>query len=181
MLLLLFSIGAGHALDRLSTCLWRGNLKRMGVRSTIQHGVTVRYPGMISMGTGSTLSRGVEIGSEFAESECLIGDNVIVGRDVWLDFSGGLEIGDETVISADVRIYTHSHGINPKSSPKKTPLHIGVRVWIGAGASIIEGVESIGDSSIIAAGAVVTKEVPPFTLVAGVPAKVVRNLSPVGL
>lgn len=116
------------------------------------------------------------MGSEFSDSECVVGDGVIVGRDVRLDFSGGLRIGNETVISEGVSIFTHSHGLEPKSIPKKTPLCIGTGVWIGAGALIVEGVGTVGDGSIIAAGSVVTKEVPPSTLVAGVPAKVVRKL-----
>ncbi len=60
--------------------------------------------------------------------------------------------------------------------PPPAPIRIGKKVWIGANATVVPGV-SIGDGAVIAAGAVVTKDVPARTVVAGVPAKVVKEIS----
>ena len=162
--------------DRLSTVFWRGNLKEMNQGATIQFGVTVRYPGNITLGERSSLCRGIEISSERADSMCHIGNDSQIGRNVRLDFTGGLCIGKSVVISDRTVIFTHSHGTDPRSVPAKTPLKIGDRVWIGADALIVEWVSVIGDGAVVAAGAIVTKEVPPGVLVAGVPARVIRVL-----
>lgn len=88
-----------------------------------------------------------------------------------------IEIGKETIISSDVRIsdtdvHTYIHTTEEKVSI--SPIVIGRHVWIGRSAIILKGVH-IGDNAIVAAGAVVTSDVPPNALVAGVPAKVVRT------
>lgn len=163
--------------DLLSTMHWSGNLRRVGAGAVVQSGVTIRYPAHVELGERASISRGVEMSSEFPDSFCVLGDRIIVGRDVRLDFSGGLKVGDDTVISEGTTIFTHSHGLDPKSDPVKKPLRIGEKVWIGAGVLIVEGVGAIGDGAVVAAGSVVTKEVQPFTLVAGVPAKVVRSIA----
>jgi len=90
-----------------------------------------------------------------------------------------LTIEDKVGIGPCVTILIHSDSFpSPlqKIYPKKTlPVHIKKGVWIGAGAIILPGV-TIEEYSIVAAGAVVTKDVPPYSVVAGVPAKVVKKL-----
>ena len=72
--------------------------------------------------------------------------------------------------------------LNPAMSPNRrstmipAPIHIGKHVWIGSNATVLPGV-TIGDGAIVAAGAVVTKDVPKNTIVSGVPARVMRHLS----
>lgn len=84
-------------------------------------------------------------------------------------------IGENCAISERVMIRdSNNHTLNHPGYQKNAPIHIGNHVWIGMGATILSGV-TIGDGAVIAAGAVVTKNVPPNTLVAGVPAKVVRE------
>lgn len=160
--------------DQLSTLLWRGNLGSVARGATIQYGVTVRHPGNISLARGVSLCRGIEVSSERPDSPCSIGEDSQIGRNVRLDFTGGLKIGSNVVISDRTVIFTHSHGIDPRSVPTRTPLTVGDGVWIGADAMIVEGVTSIGQGAIVAAGSVVTREVPANSLVAGVPARVIR-------
>jgi acetyltransferase-like isoleucine patch superfamily enzyme len=154
--------------------LLRGNLGRLGSGSRIQSGVIVRYPGSVFVGSGTSIARGTEITSEKHDASCTIGTGVIIGVETHLDFSGGLEIGNNVVLSTKVALFTHSHGLDPKSVSSKTPLVISDNVWIGANAIIVEGVSHIGRDAVIAAGAVVTKEVLAGAVVAGVPAKVIK-------
>ena len=103
-----------------------------------------------------------------------IGKNVWIGPFCIIDATGGLEIGDNVDISSGVMIFTHSTHLRALSGGKMHIVRKGVRVesnvYIGSGAIILPGV-TIGHHSIVAAGAVVTKNVPPFSIVAGVPAK----------
>lgn len=85
-----------------------------------------------------------------------------------------IEIGHETIISSDVRISdTDVHSIEGANS-STLPIVIGNHVWIGRSAQILKGV-NIGDNSVVAAGAIVTSDVPANSLVAGVPAKVIKT------
>jgi carbonic anhydrase/acetyltransferase-like protein (isoleucine patch superfamily) len=86
-----------------------------------------------------------------------------------------ISIGRDVAIGPDVLIRdSDSHLITGSDRKATEPIHIGDRVWIGARAVILKGV-TIGDGAIVAAGAVVTKDVAPGTLVAGVPAKYIRD------
>ena len=95
---------------------------------------------------------------------------------------GGIVIGDDVFIAPKfiapkVNLVTLNHVMNPfeRSSTIAKPIKIGNRVWIGIAATIMPGV-TVGDNSIIAAGTVVTKDVPPNCIVAGVPAKKIKEL-----
>lgn len=100
-----------------------------------------------------------------------------VNRMCTLDARGGLFIGDSVSISHGVMLMTGSHEYNsPNFNVKYFPIEIGDYAWIGCGAIILQGV-TIGNGAVVSAGAVVTKDVAPYTIVGGVPAKVigVRN------
>lgn len=114
--------------------------------------------------------------SEEFGSYLKIGENVIIGENVFIDFTGGLNIGDNVVISSNTTIYTHSHGYNPKSIPKKAPLIIDDDVWIGTGSIILESVEKIERKSIIAAGSVLTKSTNTRSIYGGSPAKFIKKI-----
>lgn len=112
-----------------------------------------------------------------------IGCNVSINDFVHIRGAGGVEIGNDTLIAPHVVITSQSHDIGALSSGllyRQTQvaelIQIGSNVWIGAGAIILPGV-IIGDGAVVAAGALVSANVPAATLVAGVPARVLRVLA----
>lgn len=117
-------------------------------------------------------------------SEC--GINIRLGRNVFVNSGccfqdhAGIEIGDGTLIGHQVVIATLNHATDPARRADMIPkaVKIGKNVWIGAHATILPGV-NIGDNAIVAAGAVVTKDVASNTVVGGVPAKKIKNINEV--
>jgi acetyltransferase-like isoleucine patch superfamily enzyme len=109
------------------------------------------------------------------------GKNLAIGKRVFINSGckfqdqGGITIGDDVLIGHNVVIATLNHSFDPehRGDLKPRPVRIGNKVWIGANATILPGV-TIGDGAIIAAGAVVTKDVAPRNVVGGVPAKVIE-------
>lgn len=111
-----------------------------------------------------------------------IGSNVVVNDFVHIWGGGGVTIGNDSLLAAGVKIVTQTHQVDAGADGRlfretnvSHPIVIGQNVWIGTNAAILPGV-TIGDGAIVAAGAVVTRDVPDSTLVAGVPARVVRIL-----
>ena len=106
-----------------------------------------------------------------------------VGKGVFINFGctfldqGGITIEDGVFIAPDVKILTEGHPEDPalRHTLVTAPIHIGRNVWIGAGAMILPGV-TIGENAIIAAGAVVNRDVPANMIVGGVPARELREI-----
>ena len=111
------------------------------------------------------------------------GKNIAIGKDVFINSGchfqdqGGIEIGDGALIGHNVVLATINHDLNPKENRKNhyAPIKIGSHVWIGSNATILPGV-TIGDYAVVAAGAVVTRDVPAMTVVGGVPARVLKTI-----
>lgn len=108
-----------------------------------------------------------------------IGHGSIIGDHTILDArGGGIDIGKNVNISNNVSLWTEQHDYNDpyfRSMPgRRGPIVIGDRVWIGPNVTILHSV-TIGEGAVIAAGAVVTKDVAPYTLVGGIPAKVIGD------
>jgi acetyltransferase-like isoleucine patch superfamily enzyme len=113
------------------------------------------------------------------------GDEISVGKNVFINQNctfydlGGLHIADDVMIGPNVNIITTSHPLEPS---QRRAVTIGKRiviernVWIAAGATVIGGV-TVGENSVVAAGSVVTRDVPPNTLLGGNPARVIRSIS----
>jgi acetyltransferase-like isoleucine patch superfamily enzyme len=105
-----------------------------------------------------------------------IGKNVFINADCKFQDQGGIYIGDDVFIGHSVILATLDHNLDPNNRYlKPAPIHIGNKVWIGSGAIVTRGV-TIGEGSVVAAGAVVTKDVPKFTVVGGVPAKKIKSI-----
>jgi len=106
-----------------------------------------------------------------------IGKNVFINFDcVFLDL-GGITIEDNVLIAPKVSLVTEGHptSIEDRHSLIPQPIRIKKNAWIGANATILGGV-TIGENSIVAAGAVVSKDVPDNSIVGGVPAKCIKNI-----
>lgn len=106
-----------------------------------------------------------------------IGKNVFINSGCSFQDQGGIIIGDGTLIGHNVVLATLNHDFSPS---KRDVLHpnsitIGKNVWIGSNSTILSGVV-IGDGAIIAAGSVVTKDIPSNKIVAGVPAKIIKDV-----
>lgn len=100
-----------------------------------------------------------------------IGQGTVINWDCMLYITGGLSIGKQVSISAGTWLVTGSHEMNDPSFPATyKPIVIEDYVWIGMRATILGGV-TIGKGAVIMAGAVVTRDVPPYTVVGGVPAR----------
>ncbi len=109
-----------------------------------------------------------------------VGNNVSANRNLTIYCANSVEIGDDVMMGSGILITDNDHGIDPTQRDfRAQPLiartvKIGNGCWIGEKASILSGVE-VGEHSIIAAGAVVTKSIPPYSIAAGVPAKVIKR------
>jgi len=110
------------------------------------------------------------------------GTNVFLGPYVTIYGHGGVEIGDQTLVSMHATILSSNHAVPGREKVIRAqpdillPTKIGRDVWIGANAVILGGVK-IGDGCVIGAGSVVTKDLPPYSVAMGVPARVVRSRS----
>ena len=130
--------------------------------------------------TAKPVGQGVRIETPFYTD---FGKNITVGNNVFINAGckfqdqGGIVIGDGTFIGHNTVLATLDHDIDPDKRHllHPAPIHIGNKVWIGAGVVITKGV-TIGDNSIIAAGAVVKHNIPANVIAAGVPAKVIKEI-----
>ena len=106
-----------------------------------------------------------------------LGKNVFINHNCSFLDIGGITIEDDVQIGPSVNLTSENHPLDP--ADRKTvilqPIVIKQNAWIGAGATILPGV-TIGENAVVAAGAVVSRDVPPNTVVAGIPAKVVKTI-----
>jgi acetyltransferase-like isoleucine patch superfamily enzyme len=106
-----------------------------------------------------------------------IGRNVFINQNCTFYDLGGIDIADDVMIGPNVSIITSGHPLEPSQRRDfvvAKPIVIGRNVWIAAGATIIGGV-TIGENSVVAAGSVVTRDIPSNTLAAGNPARAIRS------
>jgi len=136
--------------------------------------------GKLEVGDGCKIQKGVEL-NPFGGSITL-GKNVWLGPNLVIYGQGGVEIGDGCLLSMNVVILSSNHRIPGRDRHIRweqddlRSTRIGKDVWIGANAVILGGV-TIGDGCVVAAGAVVIKDLPAYSVAMGVPAKVVRSRS----
>jgi acetyltransferase-like isoleucine patch superfamily enzyme len=104
-----------------------------------------------------------------------LGKNVFINEGCTFQDQGGIYIGDDSLIGHHATLVTLNHNKDPEKRGNliPAPIHIGKKVWLGSNVTVLPGVK-IGDGAIVAAGAVVTKDVPVNSTVAGIPARVIR-------
>ena len=163
---------------RLRVMIWNGISKKRGVVKIAQ-----RY--MLCKSLGADLGDNVSIHDNvyfFNMENMKFGNNVSVHPMCYFQASGGIEIGNDVSIAHGVTLMTQNHSYADISIPIKDqpviskPIVIEDNVWIGAKATVLYGCK-IAKNSVVAAGAVVTKDVPPNSVVAGVPARVIKELT----
>lgn len=147
----------------------------LGKGSVIDSGTSIVKPHKVSIGSDCLIGRSAVISGE-GIGQLIMGDSVSIGYRVSLDYTVGLTINDHVTISHEAVVYTHDHGYDPSSTPIPVPLTIGEQAWIGRRAMILGRVHSIGEGAITGAAAVVCQDVPPYTVVAGNPARIIRNI-----
>lgn len=106
-----------------------------------------------------------------------IGKNVFINFDCTLLDLGGITIEDNVLIAPKVNLLSEGHPLAPENRQSLVPgpIHIKKNAWIGANATILPGV-TIGENAVVAAGAVVSKDVSDNTVVGGIPAKIIKGI-----
>ena len=193
---------ARNMVIKVRNAYWRIRLGQLGFKSIIESRAHLEYPAKINIGSQCRIGRNCLLRAN-TESTCalLIGDNtnikenvlvntnkgtITVGNDCWVGpftliyGNGDVTIGNHVMIASHCAINSVSHHASRTDVPMSqqgiytAPVVIEDDVWIGIGAIILQGVR-IGSGSIIGAGAVVNRDVEPGTVVAGVPARKIKQ------
>lgn len=189
----------------LRAVAYRGILDMEGI-AAIEDGVRIRFASHVRLGKGVYLDHGVylhacpggiTIGDEslvmknailhvynfrdLPHSHITIGARSLIGESCILRGQGGIQIGDDVYLGTLVQVLAVNHVINDTTRPishqgiTAQGITIETGAWIGSGAILLDGVR-IGRNSVVGAGAVVTKDVPDYSVAVGNPARVVRDL-----
>lgn len=172
----------------------------VGRRVTIRHAGHIRAEGGLTIGDGCYINALSKGGISFGDNvsvgagsviECTgvirelgegvrIGSHVGFAQNAFIAVRGPVEIGDDCIFGPNVAIHSENHVFSDPATPirlqgaTREGVRIGRDCWVGEGAVILDGVE-IGDGCVVAAGAVVTRDVPAYSVVGGVPAKVLKK------
>ncbi|MGB0713801.1 MAG: acyltransferase [Gammaproteobacteria bacterium] len=191
-----------HLIRALKDLLAPLKVQQAGPGVTIEPGATFDFPSNITLGAHARVARramlrantkiepGIRVGERSLVLEnALINANeghVNIGDDCWIGpfcllyGNGGIDIGNGVLIAAHTSINTVSHNADRADQPMSqqgintAPVVIEDDVWIGLNASILQGVR-IGTGSIIGAGSVVTRDIPPYSIAVGTPARVLKS------
>lgn len=138
--------------------------------------------GLMSELTGKPAPESLRVFPPF-NADCgyniFFGENVFINSGCKFQDQGGIYLGDRVLIGHNVVLATLNHDLDPAKRADMQPaaIHIGNDVWLGSGCIVLPGV-SVGDGAVVAAGAVVAKDVAPLTVVGGVPAKLIKKIEP---
>lgn len=160
---------------------WLNNIwddLRLYLLTVVGHVPSHRFRNAVYRSAGVKLPRSSSIhwhARFFSPQGLSIGEHTTIGNDGFFDARDGIAVGSSVNIAAEVRIYTREHDIDaPDFAEIGGPVVIEDYAYIGTRVTILPGVR-VGRGAVVASGAVVTKDVPPYTLVGGVPAKVIRE------
>ncbi len=151
-------------------------LKSVGCDTVFEGNIDIPLSNRVVIGEQCHISSGVSFVINPSGS-VTIGNRVYIGKGCFICSNIGIIIGDNTMLAEYVSIIDADHGINKNSVPirdqdlKSAPIRIGNDVWIGRGCAVLEGI-SIGNGAVIGANSVVTRDIPPFAIACGTPARV---------
>jgi acetyltransferase-like isoleucine patch superfamily enzyme len=136
---------------------------------------------ILSQVTGSEIDECVDV---FTPLYINYGKHIKIGKNVFINFDcvfldlGGITIEDNVLIAPKVSLLSEGHPVSPYKRQSLVPGHIHIKknAWIGAGATILPGV-TVGENAVVAAGAVVSKDVPANAVVGGIPAKIIKSIN----
>lgn len=141
----------------LRDLVFRLTLGSFGKKSTIDYRTYIRYPHTIHIGESTTINRRCTMLTSFFHKDVRI------------------TIGDHVAVAPEVCFLAAGHDPRKKNLPDTAAsISVGDYVWIGARSTILQGV-TIGEGAVVAAGSVVSRDVPPYTIVGGVPARVIKE------
>ena len=162
---------------RIRAAMLRLRGARIGAKSSIGKRLVVVRADALRLGSRVEIEHDVFL--KTIGGSLTVGDFAFIGRGCEIDVAESVTIGAHTLLAPNVFITDHTHNhakaqrLDQQGS-RVTPVVIGADAWIGAHAVVLAGV-TIGDGAIVGAGAVVTKDVPPYAIVAGVPARVIGS------
>jgi acetyltransferase-like isoleucine patch superfamily enzyme len=170
------------ATSRIRLAMYRLMGMKQGLRNRMEGGGRCRRLNQIQIGDYNAFTQGCWLWPENTESQEIrikIGSRNYFNRNLMIDACGYVEIGDRNMFGPDVYITDSNHQFGGGAAPHTLPMDVGkVKIgnhcWIGAGAIILKNVE-LGDACVVGAGAVVTKSFPSGSVIAGVPAKLIRQ------
>ena len=188
-----FSTLAGRPFQSMRNRMLAGKLGvrrvNIGPRPYLRGLTNITMGEDFSAGDGLWLAAITSYGDERFEPRLVIGNHVRISHWCHIACTNSVTIGNHVLIGSKVIITDHNHGLfgphatSPAIPPAQRPLernrfvNIGANVWLGDGVVVCPGV-TMGEGSVAGANAVVTMDVPPFTLVAGVPARPIRRYDP---
>jgi acetyltransferase-like isoleucine patch superfamily enzyme len=135
---------------------------------------------LLSQITGSEIDKSVDV---FTPLYINYGKHTKIGKKVFINFDctfldlGGITIEDNVLLAPKVSLLSEGHPLSRENRHSLTVGHIHIKenVWIGANATILQGV-TVGENSVVAAGAVVSKDVPDNVIVGGIPARIIKEI-----
>ena len=174
---------AGEAILPNDPQLGRLREEAFAVKALLNQMNNSSNPEEIAQILGTILDKKVQDVTVFTPLYINYGKHISIGKNVFINFDctflalGGITIEDDVLIGPKVSLVTENHPLDPKERKGliAKPIIIKKNAWIGANATILPGV-TIGENAVVAAGAVVSKDVPDNTIVGGIPAKFIKNV-----